>query len=81
MNDPELDSLVNQLKGVTTTNNVIVNKHTELTEELGVAPEEVEAFVIKNSSKLVHRSIQAIDEVKDFIMHLVTQIALVPFQN
>ena len=68
MDDPELDSLVDQLKDVTKDNNTIAGQRDQLVEELGTTPEDVEAFVIKNSSKLVQRSVQAIDEVKDYIM-------------
>ena len=68
MNDPELDSLVDQLKDVTKDNNTIAGQRDQLVEELGTAPADVEAFVIRNSSKLVQRSVQAIDEVKDYIM-------------
>jgi len=32
-----------------------------------MSPEQLEAFVIRNSSKLVNRSLTAIDEIKDFI--------------
>ena len=68
MDDPELDSLVDQLKDVTKDNNTIANQRDQLIEDLATTPEDVEAFVIRNSSKLVQRSVQAIDEVKDYIM-------------
>ena len=68
MDDPELDSLVDQLKDVTKDNNTIANQRDQLIEDLDTTPEDVEAFVIRNSSKLVQRSVQAIDEVKDYIM-------------
>ena len=66
--DPELNSLVDQLKGVAATNNEIGKNKDELCAELNANPEEIEAFVVQNSGKLVQRSLQAIDEVKDYIM-------------
>ena len=62
--DRDIDSLVNQLKDSAAVNKKIKNK----AEEIGLNPSDVEEFVIKNSSKLVERSLDAIDEVKDYIM-------------
>lgn len=66
--DLELNSLVDQLKDVASVNNHVGKNREELCEKLNTEPEEIEAFVVQNSGKLVQRSLQAIDEVKDFIM-------------
>ena len=63
--DPNLDSLIGQLKDTATVNNHVEQNYDELCENM--SPEELEAFVVKNSSKLVNRSLNAIDEIKDFI--------------
>lgn len=62
--DKDIDSLVNQLKDSAAVNKKIKNE----AEQIGLNPSDVEEFVIKNSSKLVERSLEAIDEVKDYIM-------------
>ena len=63
--DPNLDSLIDQLKDTTSVNKHVEQNYDELCEEM--SPEQLEAFVIKNSGKLVNRSLNAIDEIKDFI--------------
>jgi len=63
--DPNLDSLIDQLKDNTNVNKHVEQNYDELCEEM--SPEQLEAFVIKNSGKLVNRSLNAIDEIKDFI--------------
>ena len=63
--DPNLDSLIDQLKDNTTVNNHVQHNYEELCANS--SPEELEAFVIQNSSKLVGKSLTAIDEIKDFI--------------
>ena len=62
--DKDIDSLVSQLKQSTAVNKKLEKK----AEEIGLNPSDVEEFVIKSSSKLVKRSLEAIDEVKDYIM-------------
>jgi malonyl CoA-acyl carrier protein transacylase len=62
--DQNIKSLVDQLKESTIVNNNIANK----TEELGLQPEDVEQFVIKNSGHLVQQSLEVMDNVKDYIM-------------
>jgi len=62
--DEDIKSLVDQLKESTIVNNEVCKK----TEELGLEPEDVEQFVVKNSGHLVQQSLHAIDEVKDYIM-------------
>ncbi|MAF36938.1 hypothetical protein CL622_07510 [archaeon] len=63
--DPNLDSLIDQLKDNTTVNNHVRQNYEELCDDS--SPEQLESFVIKNSSKLVSKSLTAIDEIKDFI--------------
>lgn len=66
--DPELNSLVNQLKDVTSVNKQVANTKDEICRELNTNPKDIEEFVVANSSKLINHSLQAIDEVKDYIM-------------
>lgn len=63
--DPKLDSLIDQLKDTTAVNNHVQRNYDELCDD--TTPEELEAFVIKNSSSLVNKSLMAIDEIKDVI--------------
>ena len=62
--DQDIDSLIGQLKDTTKTNKNIQKE----AESIGLNPSDVEDFVIKNSSKLVEHSIEAIDEIKDYIL-------------
>jgi len=60
--DHELDSLVDQLKQSNKEN----KQAAAQTENYNLSPEEVEQFVIQNSSKLIAQSLSVIDEVKDY---------------
>ena len=62
--EQDIKSLIDQLKESTVVNNNLANK----TEELGLQPQDVEQFVIKNSGHLVHQSLEVMDNVKDYIM-------------
>jgi hypothetical protein len=62
--EQDIDSLIGQLKDTAKNNNSLQEK----AEDIGLNPSDVEDFVIQNSSKLVQRSLDAIDEVKDYIM-------------
>ena len=66
--DPELNSLVDQLKDVTSVNNQVNKTKDELCAELNADPKDIEEFVVSNSGKLVRQSLHAIDEIKDYIM-------------
>ena len=60
--DHELDSLVDQLKQTNKEN----KQAAAQPENYNLSPEEVEQFVIQNSSKLITQSLSVIDEVKDY---------------
>ena len=60
----ELDSLVDQLKTSSKHNKVLEQK----AEKIGLAPSEVEEFVIQNSGHLVQQSLEVMENVKDYIM-------------
>ena len=60
--DHELDSLVDQLKQSNKEN----KQAAAQPENYNLTPEEVEQFVIQNSSKLITQSLSVIDEVKDY---------------
>ena len=61
--DPDISSLVDQLKDTTLVNNHIQKEENEL-----VAAENIEQFVIKNSSDLINQSLDVMNNVKDYIM-------------
>ena len=61
--DPDISSLVDQLKDTTLVNNHIQKDETEL-----VDTENIEQFVIKNSSDLINQSLDVMNNVKDYIM-------------
>ena len=63
--DHNLDSLIGQLKDTTLVNNHIQKESVK--EEL-VAPENIEQFVVKNSSELITQSLDVMNNVKDYIM-------------
>ena len=65
--DPNLNSLIEQLNDATTVNKKVAQTSDELCEDQNLTPEDLEAFVIKNSSNLVGKSLNAIDEIKDVI--------------
>ena len=60
----DIKSLVDQLKDSATLNKNVSQK----SEELGLNPNDVEQFVIKNSGHLVQQSLEVMDNVKDYIM-------------
>ena len=62
--DQDIKSLVDQLKDSATLNKNVREK----SEELGLDPNDVEQFVIKNSGHLVQQSLDVMDNVKDYIM-------------
>ena len=61
MSEDNLDSLINQLK----TTNSISNEPDK--DQGHMTPEELEAFVIKSSSELIHQSLNVMSDVKDYI--------------
>lgn len=62
--DINIDSLVNQLKDSTTVSNKIqANDNNSLVEK-----DDIEDFVIQNSSKLITQSLEVMENVKDYIM-------------
>jgi hypothetical protein len=61
--DINIDSLVNQLKDSTTVSNKI-----QTNEDLPVEKDDIEDFVIQNSSKLITQSLEVMESVKDYIM-------------
>lgn len=61
----DMDSLIGQLKDNTTVNNHIQKESTR--QEL-IDPENLEQFVINNSSNLINQSLGVMNEVKDYIM-------------
>ena len=62
--DPSINSLVDQLKDATLVNNHI--QKDEAAQEL--QKEDIEDFVIKNSSELINQSLDVMNNVKDYIM-------------
>tara|TARA_B100001123_G_scaffold447765_1_gene606332 strand:+ start:1693 stop:2184 length:492 start_codon:yes stop_codon:yes gene_type:complete len=62
--DPSINSLVDQLKDATLVNNHI--QKDEAVQEL--QKEDIEDFVIKNSSELINQSLDVMNNVKDYIM-------------
>ena len=61
--DINIDSLVNQLKDSTTVSNKI-----QTNQNLPVGKDDIEDFVIQNSSKLITQSLEVMESVKDYIM-------------
>ena len=63
--DPGLSSLIDQLKDTT-----LVNKHIHKKANKSdlIEPENIEEFVIKNSSELINQSLDVMNNVKDYIM-------------
>jgi malonyl CoA-acyl carrier protein transacylase len=62
--DTDINSLISQLKDTTAIN----KKVKDQSEELGLHPEDVEQFVIKNSGHLVQQSLEVLENVKDYIL-------------
>jgi len=62
--DHQLDSLVKQLRESTKVN----KKVDKEAEQAGLAPEDVEEFVVRNSGELINQSLEVMNEVKDYIM-------------
>ena len=60
-----MDSLIGQLKDTTLVNNHIQREGNN--QEL-VDPENIEQFVVKNSSELINQSLDVMNNVKDYIM-------------
>jgi hypothetical protein len=61
--NPGLNSLINQLKDTT-----LVNKYVQKQQsEDNVTPENIEEFVVKNSSELINQSLSVMRDVKDYI--------------
>lgn len=62
--DPNINSLIDQLKDTTIVNNhVRENEPTELASQ-----EDIENFVVRNSSELINQSLDVMNNVKDYIM-------------
>lgn len=63
--EPDISSLVDQLKDTT-----LVNKHIQkdIDKNELVNPENIEQFVVKNSSDLINQSLDVMNNVKDYIM-------------
>ena len=62
--DTDINSLISQLNDTTAVN----KKVNAQSQELGLQPEEVEQFVIKNSGHLVQQSLDVLENVKDYIL-------------
>ena len=63
--EPDISNLVDQLKDAT-----LVNKHIqkETNKSELVNPDNIEEFVVKNSSDLINQSLDVMNNVKDYIM-------------
>tara|TARA_Y100000310_G_scaffold342958_1_gene448469 strand:+ start:1788 stop:2273 length:486 start_codon:yes stop_codon:yes gene_type:complete len=61
--DPGINSLIDQLKDTT-----LVNNHIHKEENTDLQKEDIEDFVIKNSSELINQSLDVMNNVKDYIM-------------
>ena len=61
--DKDVSSLVNQLKDTT-----LVNKHIHKNENGELQEQDIEEFVVQNSSKLIKQSLDVMDNVKDYII-------------
>ena len=63
--EPDISNLVDQLKDAT-----LVNKHVqkETNKSELVNPDNIEEFVVKNSSDLINQSLDVMNNVKDYIM-------------
>ena len=62
--DNEINSLVNQLKDSNSNNKQL--QHPD--SNVPLTPEEVEAFVVQNSAKLITHGLEVMDNVKDYII-------------
>jgi hypothetical protein len=62
--DRQLDSLVKQLRESTKIN----KKVDKEAKQVGLTPEDVEEFVVRNSGELINQSLEVMNEVKDYIM-------------
>ena len=62
--DRQLDSLVKQLRESTKVN----KKVDKEAKQAGLAPEDVEEFVVRTSGELINQSLEVMNEVKDYIM-------------
>ena len=66
--DPKVDELISQLQDMSVVNDDEATNQAEQSQDnQPLSPEELEAFVIQNSSQLVNRSLNAIDQIKDVI--------------
>lgn len=63
MEDTDLDSAVNDILSQLRGNNALVKKEPE--EEL--TKEQLESFIIKNSGKLITKSLNIVDNVNDYV--------------
>ena len=62
-NNSDLNSLISQLKDTT-----LVNKYVQKEENASeIGPENIEEFVVKNSSELINQSLSVMRDVKDYI--------------
>lgn len=62
--EDQLNSLVKQLQESTKVNKEVSRRAAEE----GLAPEDVEEFVVKNSGELINQSLDTLREVKDYVM-------------
>ena len=62
--EDQLNSLVKQLQESTKVNKEV----SQRAAEEGLAPEDVEEFVVKNSGELINQSLDTLREVKDYVM-------------
>ncbi len=67
--DNEINSLVNQLKDSNSNNKQL--QHPD--SNVPLTPEEVEAFVVQNSAKLITHGLEVMDNVKDYIIENIQQ--------